>query len=83
MSDDTPLPPSIQQINFNPDSIEIVWVEPSDIAIADRTGILNTRVRSIPVRYVDVELADLIESAVALLDRAGEAQRGAPQAYRR
>lgn len=75
--------PLIQQISIGEAGIEIVYAEPRDREILERSGVQNTRVKHIPHHLVPGEFADLIDSAVQLLDAAAKAERAAPESYRR
>lgn len=75
--------PLIQQITFGESGVEIVYAEPRDREILEKTGVMNTKVKSIPHRYIQDEILDLIDSAIQVLDAAGRHEREAPDQYRR
>ena len=75
--------PLIQQISLGEGSVEIVYVEARDREIFDRTGVMNTKVKNIPIRHCQDELLDLIDSATQVLDASARAERDAPESFRR
>lgn len=75
--------PLIQQITFGEGGVEIVYAEPRDREILEKTGVMNTKVKNIPHRYIQDEIVDLIDSAVQVLDAAARHERDAPDSFRR
>lgn len=75
--------PLIQQISLGEGSVEIVYVEARDREIFERTGVMNSKVKNIPIRYCQDELLDLIDSAIQVLDASARAERDAPDSFRR
>lgn len=65
MADNLPL---VQQINFSEGGVEIVYVEPRDVEAFDQSGISETRILACPARYIEDELAELVEDARSLID---------------
>lgn len=75
--------PLIQQITFGEAGVEIVYAEPHDREVLEKTGVMNTRVKNIPHRYIQDEIGDLIDSAIQVLDASARYERDAPERFRR
>lgn len=67
--------PQISQITFGDDGVEIVYCEPRDIEVLNKTGILNTRYKQIPASLIQDEIAELVETVGDMIDRAAIAER--------
>lgn len=72
----------IQQINFNGDSIEVVYAEPRDIENAGKTGVVRTRIVAAPHAGLEPEIEELVEAAKEVVERIAVLER-APQSFSR
>lgn len=74
--------PRINSITFVDGAVEVVYAEPRDVEAYQASGILRTRVVTCPVREVEEEMGDLMDSCIQLLDKIALLERN-PSPVRR